>query len=145
MAVIGPLVRIGRNCSIEAGAALTNALIGDGVSVGSGCRIGPSRMQSRELPETAPVLGRAILQDKVAIGSNSTVERGSNRDTIIGEGTLIDPLVRIPADVVLGRYCRIVAADGAKRPAADDNVAGVDGAQLFASQLNCADESYSRG
>jgi UDP-3-O-[3-hydroxymyristoyl] glucosamine N-acyltransferase len=141
MAVIGPRVRIGRDCSIEAGVSLTNALVGDRVSLGAGCRIG----QAQGRPDATPVLGRAILQDKVAVGSNSTVERGFNRDTILGEGTIVDPLVCIPADAVVGRYCRIAAADRVKAPAGIDlDTMSLDGVELVASQLNCAELSYSQ-
>lgn len=147
MVVVGPHVRIGRDCSVEIGASVTNALIGDGVILGSGCRIGPA--QSGHAPgarNAAPALGRAILQDKVVIGSNCAIERGSDQDTIIGEGTLIDPLVRIPADSVVGRYCRILGGEaGQVRDAAGLDTSYAEGVQLFASQLGCAGRDYSRG
>lgn len=145
MVVVGPYVRIGRDCAIEAGASLTNALIGDRVSLGPGSRIGPaSRTQAEALADPMAVLGRAILQDKVSVGSNSTVERGRNRDTIIGEGTAVEPLVCIPADAVVGRYCRIMADERLKTPAGSDTGAmNLDGVELVASQLNCAALPYS--
>jgi predicted acyltransferase (DUF342 family) len=88
-------------------------------------------------------LGRAILQDKVVIGANSTVERGCTRDTILGEGTAVDPLVSIPADAVVGRYCRIVSAEGIKVPmAANMGVTDIDGVEFAASQLNCATQPH---
>jgi UDP-3-O-[3-hydroxymyristoyl] glucosamine N-acyltransferase len=141
MVVVGPSVRVGRDCSIEAGASLTNALIGDRVSLGAGCRIGPA---SNGDGPAMPVLGRAILQDRVAVGSNSTVARGHNRDTIIGEGTVVDPLVCIPADAVIGRYCRIVAPERVKAFADEDADLSLDGIELVASQLNCADRLHSQ-
>jgi UDP-3-O-[3-hydroxymyristoyl] glucosamine N-acyltransferase len=147
MVVIGPHVRIGRDCSIETGASVTNALIGDGVVLGAGCRIGPA--QSGHAPgarNAAPVLGRAILQDRVVAGSNCAIERGSNHDTIIGEGTLIDPLVRIPADSVVGRYCRIMGGEaGRLRDASGLDTGGADGVQLLASQLARSGRDYPRG
>lgn len=137
MVVVGPDVRIGRDCSIEAGASLTNALIGDAVTVGPGCRIGFSgRTPSQPASDATQALGRVILQDKVIVGANSTVERGNNRDTIIGEGTVVDPLVRIPSDVVLGRNCRIMAGSGTQPPAAD--AMDSDGLQVGAEQLTGA-------
>jgi UDP-3-O-[3-hydroxymyristoyl] glucosamine N-acyltransferase len=147
MVVVGPQVRIGRDCSIEIGASVTNALVGDGVVLGPGCRIGPAQDgQAPRARDVAPALGRAILQDKVVVGSNSAVERGSNQDTIIGEGTQIDPLVRIPADSVVGRYCRIRSgeAEQARDPVRLD-VSCVDDVQFFASQLSRSGRDYSRG
>jgi UDP-3-O-[3-hydroxymyristoyl] glucosamine N-acyltransferase len=45
----------------------------------------------------------------VEIGANSTVDRGANRDTVIGEGAKIDNLVQIGHNATIGRHCIIVA------------------------------------
>lgn len=142
MVVIGPDVRIGRNCSLGAGASLTNALVGDGVVIAPGCRVGVARGANlAQARPASPALGRAILQDRVIVGANSVVDRGSDRDTIIGEGTTIDALVQIPADTLVGRYCRIMAGGGLQ-PAAriDDNLPDIDGLQFFASEI-CRDDA----
>jgi UDP-3-O-[3-hydroxymyristoyl] glucosamine N-acyltransferase len=57
-------------------------------------------------------VGRVIIQDDVEIGANTTVDRGANRDTVIGEGTKIDNLVQIAHNVVIGRHCIIVSQVG---------------------------------
>nr|HMN86636.1 UDP-3-O-(3-hydroxymyristoyl)glucosamine N-acyltransferase [Bauldia sp.] len=59
-----------------------------------------------------PQIGRVIIQDDVEIGANTTVDRGSNRDTIIGEGTKIDNLVQVAHNVVIGRHCLIAGKVG---------------------------------
>jgi len=136
MAVIGPEVRIGRDCSLGASASLTNALVGDGVVLEPTCRIGLGRGNSQSAEASGPRLGRAILQDKVLVGANSVINRGSERDTIIGEGTMVDALVEIPADALIGRYCRVMAG----APAAEEiDVPDADGLQLFASQISRGD------
>ena len=43
------------------------------------------------------------------IGANATIDRGSIRDTVIGEGTKIDNLVQIAHNVRVGRHCLIAA------------------------------------
>jgi UDP-3-O-[3-hydroxymyristoyl] glucosamine N-acyltransferase len=48
----------------------------------------------------------------VEIGANTTVDRGANRDTLIGEGTKIDNLVQIAHNVSVGRHCVIVSHVG---------------------------------
>jgi UDP-3-O-[3-hydroxymyristoyl] glucosamine N-acyltransferase len=53
-----------------------------------------------------------IIQDDVEIGANTTIDRGSNRDTIIGEGTKIDNLVQVGHNVVIGRNCLIAGQVG---------------------------------
>lgn len=114
-AVIGPGVRIGRGCAIGAHASLMCALVGDKVIIHPGARLGQDGFgfapSSQGFLKT-PQLGRVIVQDHVEIGANTTIDRGANRDTIIGEGTKIDNLVQIGHNVVIGRFCAIVAQTG---------------------------------
>jgi UDP-3-O-[3-hydroxymyristoyl] glucosamine N-acyltransferase len=114
-AVIGPDVRIGRACSIGPQATILNALVGNKVIVHPGARIGQDgfgfAMGPRGHAKVAQI-GRVIIQDDVEIGANSTIDRGSNRDTIVGEGTKIDNLVQIAHNVVIGRHCVIVSQSG---------------------------------
>jgi UDP-3-O-[3-hydroxymyristoyl] glucosamine N-acyltransferase len=114
-AAIGAGVRIGRNCAIGAGATVTHALIGDRVIVHPGCRIGQDGFGYLMGPRghhKVPQVGRVIIQDDVEIGANTTVDRGANRDTVIGEGTKIDNLVQVGHNVAIGRHCVIVAQCG---------------------------------
>ena len=47
------------------------------------------------------------IQDYVDIGAGVCIDRGSWRDTFIGEGTKIDNLVHIAHNVVIGKHCLI--------------------------------------
>jgi len=114
-AVIGPDVRIGRDCVIGAGCTIVHALIGDGVIVHAGTRIGqdgfgyvPGAGGHGKVPQ----VGRVVIQDGVEIGANSTIDRGAIRDTVIGEGTKIDNLVQIAHNVEIGRHCVLAAYTG---------------------------------
>jgi len=114
-AVVGPGVRIGRDCSIGANATIVQALIGDRVIVHTGARIGqdgfgylPGPQGHQKIPQAR----RVIIQDDVEIGANTTIDRGSTRDTIIGEGTKIDNLVQIAHNVSIGRHCLIASQVG---------------------------------
>ncbi len=49
-----------------------------------------------------PQLGRVLIGDDVEIGANSTIDRGSGPDTVIGRGCKIDNLVMIAHNVRLG-------------------------------------------
>jgi UDP-3-O-[3-hydroxymyristoyl] glucosamine N-acyltransferase len=114
-AVIGPDVRIGRMSAVGAGATVSNALIGDRVIIHPGVRIGQDGFGFAMGPRghlKVPQIGRVIIQDDVEIGANSTIDRGANRDTIIGEGTKIDNLVQIAHNVVIGRHCVVVSQVG---------------------------------
>ncbi len=114
-AVIGPDVRIGRNCSIGAHVSVMCALIGDRVIIHPGARLGQDGFGFARGDKgylKTPQLGRVIVQDDVEIGANTTIDRGATRDTIVGEGTKIDNLVQIAHNVVIGRFCAIVAQTG---------------------------------
>jgi UDP-3-O-[3-hydroxymyristoyl] glucosamine N-acyltransferase len=107
-AVIGTEVRIGRDCLIGAGASIGNALIGDRVIVHAGCRIGQDGFgfsMDAERHIKIPQVGRVIIQDDVEIGAGATIDRGFTRDTVIGEGTMIDNLVQVSHNANIGRYC----------------------------------------
>lgn len=54
-------------------------------------------------------IGGVIIEDDVAIGALTTVDRGTLSNTIIGEGTKIDSHVHVGHNVVIGKYCIITA------------------------------------
>jgi UDP-3-O-[3-hydroxymyristoyl] glucosamine N-acyltransferase len=113
-AVIGPDVLIGRDCRIGAGCSITHALIGDRVIIHPGCRIGQDGFgyttdaAKLKIPQT----GRVIIQNDVEIGAATTIDRGSVRDTVIGEASKIDNSCQIGHNVCIGRHCIIVAQSG---------------------------------
>ena len=114
-AIIGYRVVLGRDCVIGAGASVTHAILGDGVIIHSGARIGQDGFgfaMSAKGHLKVPQIGRVLIGNGVEIGANSTVDRGSLSDTVIGEGTKIDNLVQIAHNVVIGRHCVIVAQSG---------------------------------
>ena len=113
--MIGAGVVLGRDCRIGSHASVSHALLGERVYVYPGARIGQEgfgfAVTARGF-ETVPQLGRVLLHDDVEVGANSTVDRGSAGDTVIGTGSRLDNLVQIGHNVVLGRCCIIVAQVG---------------------------------
>lgn len=113
--VIGAGVTIGRNCIIAANCTIDCAHIGNDVVIHSGVRVGTEGFgwldfgsSNRKLPQ----LGRVLIQDRVEIGANSTIDRGALGDTMVGEGTKIDNLVQIGHNCRIGRNCIIAAMTG---------------------------------
>jgi UDP-3-O-[3-hydroxymyristoyl] glucosamine N-acyltransferase len=82
-----------------------------------------------------PQLGRVILGDDVEIGANSTIDRGSGRDTQIGEGTKIDNLVHIAHNVTIGKHCVIVAQVGIAGSTTLEDFVAVGGQSAIAGHL----------
>ncbi len=114
-AVVGYRVAIGNDCFIGPAATVTHAILGNGVIVHSGVRIGQDGFgfaMSSSGHLKVPQIGRVTIGDDVEIGANTTIDRGSLSDTVIGEGTKIDNLVQIAHNVIIGRHCIIVAQSG---------------------------------
>jgi UDP-3-O-[3-hydroxymyristoyl] glucosamine N-acyltransferase len=113
--VVGEGVAIGRDGYIGANAVLQHALVGNRVMIHPGVCIGQDGfgfvMSARGHSKVAQI-GRVIIQDDVEIGANTTIDRGANRDTVVGEGTKIDNQVQIAHNVTIGRHCIIVAQVG---------------------------------
>jgi UDP-3-O-[3-hydroxymyristoyl] glucosamine N-acyltransferase len=150
-AVIGTGVTIGRQCTIGAHCTVVCTIIGNGVILHPGCRIGqdgygflPGKAGHTKVPQT----GRVIIQNDVEIGANTTIDRGALRDTVIGEGTKIDNLVQIAHNVAIGRHCLITSQVGiagsvtlgenvalGARVGINNHVTIGDGAQIAATSI----------
>ena len=114
-AVIGDGVVLGAECHIGSHATLSHALIGSRVVVYPGARIGQDGFGFGIAEDgfvSVPQLGRVVLEDDVEIGANTTIDRGSLHDTVIGAGSRLDNLVQIGHNVRVGRGCVIVSQAG---------------------------------
>jgi UDP-3-O-[3-hydroxymyristoyl] glucosamine N-acyltransferase len=114
-AFIGSGVVLGPDCRIGAHASVSHTIAGARVYVYPGARIGQEGFGFAQGPAgfvTVPQLGRVLLGDDVEIGANSTIDRGSAQDTVIGAGSRLDNLVQIGHNVRLGRCCVIVSQAG---------------------------------
>ena len=137
---IGPYVVIGEDASIGAGTRLdAHVVVGAGVSIGTHCRIYPHvtlypgttlhdrvRLHSGVTlggdgfgyvfrggrHEKIPHVGRCVVESDVEIGANTTMDRGSIDDTVIGAGTKIDNHVHVGHNVRIGRLCLLMAQVG---------------------------------
>ncbi|WP_105382099.1 UDP-3-O-(3-hydroxymyristoyl)glucosamine N-acyltransferase [Neorhizobium alkalisoli] len=140
--VIGADVKIGRDCTIAAGASVLAALIGNGVIIHNGARIGQDGFGNAPGPRGMLKLvqiGRVIIQDNVEIGANTTVDRGAMDDTVIGEGTKIDNQVQIAHNVRIGRHCGIAAGVGIAGSAKIGNGVLIGGAAAINGHITIGD------
>lgn len=131
-ALVADSVKIGENTSIAA-----NVILEENVVIGNGCSIGPnsiihrdtiigndarigacnviggigfgySKINSDEY-EQFPHYGRVIMGDRVHIGNNCCVDRGSLSDTVLGDAVKIDNLVHIAHNVKIGKNTLVIA------------------------------------
>ena len=113
--VVGAHVVLGPGCRVGANAVISHSLIGANVRIYPGCCIGQDGFGFAIDPAghlKVPQLGRVLIEDGVEIGANTTIDRGSGPDTVIGTGTWIDNLVQIGHNVQIGRGCVIVSQVG---------------------------------
>ena len=108
-------VIIGNNCKIHANVTLSYCIIGDNVEIFPGTCIGqdgfgfvPDEKGHIKIPQ----LGRVLIGNDVQIGSNTTIDRGSGPDTVLGNGCRIDNLVHIAHNVKLGKGCIVAGQVG---------------------------------
>jgi UDP-3-O-[3-hydroxymyristoyl] glucosamine N-acyltransferase len=137
-AVIGPEVRIGRDGSVGASTTILAALIGDRVIIHPGAHIGQDGFGfalGAKGHLKVPQIGRVIIQNDVEIGAGVTIDRGANRDTVIGEGAKIDNLVQIGHNVVIGRHAVLVAQSGVSGSSAIGDFAALGGQAGIAGHL----------
>ncbi len=116
--VLGERVKIGRACRIDARVTIyPGAVLGDEVIVQSGAVLGSAGFGYAASPETGeyvlfPQQGRLVIEDRVEIGANTTIDRGALGETRIGYGTKIDNLVHIGHNCRIGRNVVIAAQTG---------------------------------
>ncbi len=133
-AIIGARVRLGNGVVIG-----PHCVVGDGVSVGDGARLWPgvtiyadATLGARTMIHSGARIGcdgfgyafrdgahqkilhvgGCIIGDDVEIGANTTIDRGSIDDTVVGNGTKIDNLVQIAHNVRIGEKCIVIAQVG---------------------------------
>lgn len=112
-AVIGNEVKIGKNCIIFPNVVIGDrTIIGDNVVIQSGTVLGGDAFYYRKLNGNFDRLisvGNVIIEDNVEIGNNCTIDRGVTDSTIIGEGSILDNLIQIGHDTILGKKVLIAS------------------------------------
>ena len=133
-ACLGRNVRLGSDCrigpftTIESGAVLgdrcvigANAVVcsaarlGDEVVLQAGARVGTPGYAFTAGPDghiRLQHVGGCFIEDAVEVGANTTIDRGSLGDTVVGRGTKIDNLVQIAHNVKIGKRCLVMAQVG---------------------------------
>ncbi len=113
---IGRDASIGPDCWLMPHASVMDyCVLGRRVRLHSGVVIGSDGFgydTNKGVHEKIPQIGRAVVEDDVEIGANTTVDRARFSETRIGEGSKIDNLVQIAHNVIIGKHCLIVAQVG---------------------------------
>ncbi len=141
--VVGANVVIGDDCRLDA-----NASVLDGVRLGARVHILPGAViggegfgfaHAGDHWEPVPQLGSVVIGDDVSIGANTTVDRGSQGDTIIGDGCKIDNLVQVAHNVHIGEHTIIASGTGISGSTRIGRYCTIGGSVGFAGHLEIAD------
>ncbi|MDP2193429.1 MAG: UDP-3-O-(3-hydroxymyristoyl)glucosamine N-acyltransferase [Alphaproteobacteria bacterium] len=112
---IGDHVQVGKNCLLESHVSVSHCIMGDHAYIKPGARIGQSGF-GFHMDENGHFdvlqLGCVRIGYDVQIGANTTIDRGSQSDTVIGNHVRIDNQVQIAHNVVIGDSCVIVSQVG---------------------------------
>ena len=126
-AVVGPGASIAAGVVVGAGAVIgdrvtlaANCVIGDGCRLGDDVIVGPGSVightgfgYSREAdgtPVIVPHFGSVLIGDRVEIGANAAIDRGTLDDTVIGNDVKIDNLVHIAHNSQVGAGAFVIAS-----------------------------------
>ena len=114
--VVGDGAHIGDDTRLFSSVTVyPRARIGRRVMIHSGARIGSDGFGyvfRDGTHQKIPHVGRCVIGDDVEIGANTTIDRGSIDDTVVGPGTKIDNLVHVGHNVRIGALCLIMAQVG---------------------------------
>jgi UDP-3-O-[3-hydroxymyristoyl] glucosamine N-acyltransferase len=112
---IGNNVTIGDDCLIHPNVVIyDNCEIGNEVIIHAGTVIGSDGFYYKNRKthfEQFKSCGNVIIRDNVHIGANCTFDKGVTSSTVIGKGTVIDNLVHIAHDVIIGEMCLLAAGN----------------------------------
>jgi UDP-3-O-[3-hydroxymyristoyl] glucosamine N-acyltransferase len=131
---VGPRARVGSGSVLYPGVYLgmdaeigADCVLHPNVVVRSGCRLGDRVILHAGVVIGSdgfgyagsgagrlkiPQVGIVVVEDDVEIGANTTVDRATLGQTVIGRGVKIDNLVQIAHNVVIGEHSVIAAQAG---------------------------------
>jgi UDP-3-O-[3-hydroxymyristoyl] glucosamine N-acyltransferase len=116
-AYIGDKVTIGENTYILPGAKIMHeCIIGNECTIHAGAVIGSDGFgfapQKDDDFRKIPQIGNVILEDRVDIGANTTIDRATMGSTIIRRGVKLDNLVQIAHNVEIGENTVMASMGG---------------------------------
>lgn len=113
---LGDGVEIGDDCLIYPGVTIREGCsIGKRVIIHSGAVVGSDGFgyaKEGSVHKKIPQIGIVRIEDDVEIGANSTIDRATTGQTVIGKGAKIDNLVQVAHNVVIGENCIVAAQSG---------------------------------
>ncbi|HEU4516130.1 MAG TPA: UDP-3-O-(3-hydroxymyristoyl)glucosamine N-acyltransferase [Steroidobacteraceae bacterium] len=160
-AVIGERCSVGANCVIETGVNIgddcrlqAGVTLCRGVSVGRRCTFKPGAVVGSDgfghAPDAdgyvkVPQLGNVRLGDDVEVGANTTIDRGTIEDTVIGDGVKLDNQVQVGHNCRIGAHTVIAGCVGISGSSVIGSRCMIGGAVGIAGHLEIGDDVVVTG
>jgi len=147
--VIEEGVRLGDDCRLQAGVVLNRGVVAGrrchfkaGAVVGSdGFGFAPDADGYVKVPH----LGGVIIGDDVEVGANTTIDRGTIGDTVIGDGVKLDNQVQVGHNCRIGAHTVIAGCVGISGSSIIGSRCMIGGAVGIAGHLEIGDEVVVTG
>ena len=137
--VIGKGVEIGKNCIIKNNVVLKNCIIKNNVIICDNSSIGTTGFgfdtNKRGSSFLNPQIGIVIIDDNVHLGSGCTIDRAKIDYTYIGRNSMLDNLVHIAHNVIIGDNACIAAQTGISGSVIIGNNVTIGGKAGFAGHI----------
>lgn len=149
---IFPQVYLGDNVSIDDNSILYagvkiyhNCIVGKHVTIHAGTVIGGDGFgfapQKDGSFKKVPQIGNVIIEDRVEIGANATIDRATIGSTLIKSGAKLDNLIQIAHNVVIGNDTVIAAQSGVSGSTKIGNKVMIGGQVGIVGHIQIADGS----
>jgi UDP-3-O-[3-hydroxymyristoyl] glucosamine N-acyltransferase len=160
-AVVGERCFVGPNCVIEEGARLgddcrllSGVTVCRGAVIGARCVLKPGAVVGSDgfgfAPDAdgyvkVPHLGGVRLGDDVEVGANTTIDRGTIEDTVIGDGVKLDNQVQVGHNCRIGAHTVIAGCVGISGSSVIGSRCMIGGAVGIAGHLEIGDDVIVTG
>ncbi|GAC1380009.1 MAG: UDP-3-O-(3-hydroxymyristoyl)glucosamine N-acyltransferase [Ginsengibacter sp.] len=149
---IFPQVYLGENVSVDDNSILYagvkiyhDCVIGKQVTIHAGTVIGGDGFgfapQKDGSFKKVPQIGNVVIEDKVEIGANATIDRATIGSTLIKAGAKLDNLIQIAHNVVVGNDTVIAAQSGVSGSTKIGNNVMIGGQVGIVGHIQIADGS----
>ena len=114
---IGINCKIGNNTVLNAGCKIyDDTIIGNQCTLHAGVTLGSDGFgfapQAGKDYQKVPQIGNVVLEDRIEIGANTTIDRATLGSTILRRGVKLDNLIQIAHNVEIGENTVIAAQTG---------------------------------
>lgn len=136
-ASIGARTRLHPNVSVAHGCIVgADCILHSGAVIGAdGFGFAPFEGDWVKIPQ----VGRVVIEDRVEIGANTSIDRGALGDTVIEEGAKLDNQIQVGHNCRIGSRSVIAGCVGIAGSATIGRHCQIGGAAMIAGHLSIAD------